>query len=448
MNEFLLEKYHDLLKNESIDPKLYDEFRVKRGLRNDNGTGVLVGLTKVAEVSGYTVCNDEIKPKKGNLYYRGIDITKVSKMCGDDFGYENTCFLLLFGHYPNPIESKIFQKIIRDNYDLPENFLENIILKNPSKSLMNHITRCILSLYSFDDNPDDIDPYSLILKGISLIAKMPAIISYSLQAKTHYLDHDSLHIHFPRHDYSFAENILYLSRNDGQFTKLEAKTLDMCLMVHADHGGGNNSAFVGTVVSSTLTDIYSMVCASLCSLKGPRHGGANMAVLDMMQDVINDVGLDATDEQINEIIERLLNKDYFDKTGLIYGIGHAIYSLSDPRCELLRAEAKMRAGDNAGAADDINLLRERAQCEYLVQASDVSVDLILDERARELVYEECRWNTLLRMGGTVAVDRIKKYAYWDDPRTTLTRDFNLWPIPQVVIDTNKDVVMEQNPGWN
>lgn len=340
MSDFLKSKYNDLLKDGNIPQELYDKYEVKRGLRNNNGTGVLVGLTKVSEVSGYYVENDVKLPKSGNLYYRGLDVSLVAKKVGTDFGYENTCFLLLFGHYPNEKESTEFKRIIADSYDLPEGFLENIILKNPSKSLMNHIARSILSLYSFDSNPDSIEPYDMVIKGISIISKMPAIISYSLQAKTHYLDHDSLHIHFPKKEYSFAENILYLSRNDGEFTALEAKTLDMCLIVHADHGGGNNSAFVGTVVSSTLTDIYSMICASMASLKGPRHGGANMAVLDMMQEVINDIGLDATDEEITAVVRRILNKDYFDKTGLVYGIGHAIYTLSDPRCELLREEAR------------------------------------------------------------------------------------------------------------
>ena len=340
MDGFLLEKFNDLLADGNIPQELYDKYKVKRGLRNDNGTGVLVGLTKVSEVSGYYVENDVKLPKLGNLYFRGLDISEVAKKSGDEFGYENTCFLLLFGHYPNSVESKIFKEIISKEYDLPEGFLENIILKNPSKSLMNHITRSILSLYSFDDNPDSIEPFDMIKKGISIISKMPAIISYSLQAKTHYLDRDSLHIHFPKKEYSFAENILYLSRNDGKFTELEAKTLDMCLIVHADHGGGNNSAFVGTVVSSTLTDIYSMVCASMASLKGPRHGGANMAVLDMMQTIIDEIGLDATDDEIYAIIKRILNRDYFDNSGLIYGIGHAIYSLSDPRCELLREKAR------------------------------------------------------------------------------------------------------------
>ncbi len=340
MNEFLQEKYNDLLNEEAIDCNLYDKYDVKRGLRNNNGTGVLVGLTRVAEVSGYIVDNNVKKPKEGNLYYRGIDVSEVARLAGNDFGYENTCFLLLFGHYPTKSESKVFKGILSDQYDLPEGFLENIILKNPSKSLMNHISRCILSLYSFDEDPDNISGFELIKKGISLIAKMPAIVSYSLQTKTHYLDHDSLHIHYPKKEYSFAENLLYLSRNDGKFTDLEAKTLDMCLIVHADHGGGNNSAFVGTVVSSTLTDIYSMLSASMASLKGPRHGGANMAVLDMMKNVISDIGLNATDEQIVSVINKILDKNYNDNSGLIYGIGHAIYTLSDPRAVLLREKAE------------------------------------------------------------------------------------------------------------
>ncbi len=353
MNEFLLEKYHDLLKDGAIAPELYDLYEVKKGLRNNNGTGVLVGLTKVSEVSGYNVENNVKLPKEGNLYYRGIDIKEVVKKSKDDFGYENTCFLLLFGHYPNDIESSIFRKILSDNYDLPEGFLENIILPHPSKSLMNHITRSILSLYSFDDNPDAIEGTELIKKGVSLIAKMPAIISYCLQAKTHYLDKDSLHIHFPKKEYSFAENVLYLSRNDGHFTDIEAKTLDRCLMVHADHGGGNNSAFVGTVVSSTLTDIYSMLSASLAALKGPRHGGANMAVQDMMSVIIDDIGINATDDEINNVIDRLLKKDYFDKSGLLYGIGHAIYTLSDPRCDILREEAKKLSEDKKSPKFDL-----------------------------------------------------------------------------------------------
>ena len=339
MKDFLTEQYSRLLSDGFISHDLYDVYKVKKGLRNDNGTGVLVGLTKVSEVDGYTVENEMKIPKKGNLYYRNIDITEIAELCGEDFGYEKTCFLLLFGHYPDGKEADNFCDILKENYGLPTGFLENIILPHPSKSLMNHISRSILSLYSFDDTPDDISGMGFIEKGISLIAKMPAIISYCLQAKTHYLDNDSLHIHFPKKEYSFAENILYLSRNDGIFTPLEAKTLDTCLMVHADHGGGNNSTFVGTVVASTLTDIYSMIAASMASLKGPRHGGASMAAKNMMNAIIADIGTDASDETINEIISRIFDKTYYDGNGLIYGLGHAVYTLSDPRCELLRATA-------------------------------------------------------------------------------------------------------------
>jgi citrate synthase len=339
MSEFLKNQYKNLIETQSIDPTDYQKYQVKRGLRYDNGTGVLVGLTKVSDVSGYHIENDVKIAKEGNLYYRGIDIKDVVEMSNEQFGYENTCFLLLFGHYPNEEESKEFNHIIRNEYELPEGFVENIILKSPSKSLMNHITRCILSLYSYDDNPDDLDSYNLIKKGISIIAKMPSIISYSLQAKNHYLDKGDLHIHHPKIEYSFAENILYLSRSDGRFSFEEAKILDKTLSVHADHGGGNNSAFVGTVASSTITDLYSMICASMISLKGPRHGGANMAVLDMMNQIIADIGYDATNEDIENIIDKIFAKQYFDNTGLIYGIGHAIYTLSDPRCSILKEEA-------------------------------------------------------------------------------------------------------------
>lgn len=339
MKEFIKKQYDEYLNTESIDSNLYEKYNVKRGLRNNNGTGVLVGLTRVAEVSGYYMDGNVKMPKMGNLYYRGIDISEVVNKNGGDFDYENTCFLLLFGHYPNKEEERKFRNILSEKYVLPDDFINNIILKNPSKSLMNHISRSILSLYSFDDNPDDISGVSLLEKGISIIAKMPAIIAYSLQAKDYYLNEKPLYLRKPKKEYSLAENILYLSREDGKFDSIEAKILDMALVVHADHGGGNNSTFVGTVVASTLTDIYSMISASMSSLKGPRHGGANMAVLDMMTKIIEDVGLDATDEQLKDIMTKILNKEYFDKKGLIYGIGHAIYTISDPRCVLLKKEA-------------------------------------------------------------------------------------------------------------
>lgn len=338
--DFIEKSYNESIELLKIDNDLYDKYNVKKGLRNANGTGVLVGLTKISDVHGYKIVDGNKYDDDGHLYYRDIDLYDLAKIDKDCYGYERTCYLILFGHLPNDEEFEEFKKIIKDGYFLPNGFLENTILRTPSHSLMNQIARSILALYSYDENPDDTDALSILRKGISLIAKMPAIISYSLQAKTHYIDNDSLHIHHPKKELSIAENILYLSRNDGKYTPLEAEVLDLCLIIHADHGGGNNSTFVNVVVSSTGTDIYSAMAASLCSLKGPRHGGANKSVEDMFSYIINDIGLDATDEQIQEVITKMLDKKYFDNSGLIYGIGHAVYTKSDPRCLLLKEKCK------------------------------------------------------------------------------------------------------------
>ena len=338
--EFLDKEYAESLKDGYIDQDLFDKLNVKRGLRNNNGTGVLVGLTKISDVHGYTVKDDKKIPDDGHLYYRDVDIYDLAKIDKDAFGYERTCFLILFGHLPSNDELKDFTKILSDKYDLPKDFLENIILRNVSSSVMNHLARAVLSLYSFDSDPDNTNPKEILKKGINIIAKLPAIVAYSLQAKSHYIDNDALHIHNPKPEYSLAQNILYLSRNDGLFTELEAETLDLALTIHADHGGGNNSTFTNVVVSSTDTDIYSTIAAGICSLKGPRHGGANQKVLDMMYYIINDISLDATDEQIQDVVNKLLNKEYFDKSGLIYGVGHAVYTKSDPRCVLLKTKCK------------------------------------------------------------------------------------------------------------
>lgn len=338
--DFIEKSYNESIELLKIDNDLYDKYNVKKGLRNANGTGVLVGLTKISDVHGYKIVDGNKYDDDGHLYYRDIDLYDLAKIDKDCYGYERTCYLILFGHLPNDEEFEEFKKIIKDGYFLPNGFLENTILRTPSHSLMNQIARSILALYSYDENPDDTDALSILRKGISLIAKMPAIISYSLQAKTHYIDNDSLHIHHPKKELSIAENILYLSRNDGKYTPLEAEVLDLCLIIHADHGGGNNSTFVNVVVSSTGTDIYSAMAASLCSLKGPRHGGANKSVEDMFSYIINDIGLDATDEQIQDVITKMLDKKYFDNSGLIYGIGHAVYTKSDPRCLLLKEKCK------------------------------------------------------------------------------------------------------------
>ena len=338
--DFLDKEYEQSLKDGHIDNELYDKLNVKRGLRNNNGTGVLVGLTKISDVYGYEVVDNKKVPAEGHLYYRDIDIYDLAKNNEDCAGYERTCFLILFGHLPSDSELKEFRNILSSHYMLPDLFFEDIILKTVSKSIMNHLARSVLSLYSFDEDPDNTDPKELLKKGINLIAKMPVLISYILQAKTHYIDNDSLHIHFPKKEYSLAENILYLSRNDGKFNKLEAETLDLALTIHADHGGGNNSTFTNVVVSSTDTDLYSAISAGICSLKGPRHGGANQEVMDMMNFIIDDITLDASDDKIKEVVNKLLDKDYYDKKGLIYGIGHAIYTMSDPRCVLLKKKCE------------------------------------------------------------------------------------------------------------
>ncbi len=337
--DFYDKHFDKTLKNGNIDSNLYEEFNVKRGLRNANGTGVLVGLTKVSDVYGYSVENNKKVDQDGHLYYRGIDLYELTKD-NTYYGFEKTCYLLLFGELPDEDNFNDFKKEISDNYLLPEYFLENIILKNVSKSVMNHIARSVLSLYTMDDDADNINPIDILKKGINLIGKMPSLICYSYQAKRHYIDNETLHIRRPSKDLSIAENILFMSRKDGKYSALEAQTLDLSLTVHADHGGGNNSTFTNIVVSSTNTDIYSTISSGIGALKGPRHGGANQEVLDMMTYIIDDITLDATNEQISVVINKILDKKYFDNSGLIYGIGHAIYTKSDPRCRLLKAKCQ------------------------------------------------------------------------------------------------------------
>ena len=333
-------EYESLLNDGYIDPSLYEKYDVKRGLRNANGTGVLVGLTKVSDVYGYKLIDNKKIDDDGHLFYRDIDLFDLVKKDDDTFGFEKTIFLLIFGHLPDDEELNKFKKLIQKNAALPEYFFEDVIIKNPSKNIMNNIQKSILNLYSYDKNPDDTNPKELIRKGISLIAKMPSIIAYSYQAKRHYIDNKSLHLHHLKNNLSIAEMILRLCRNDKKFSTIEAETLDTALIIHADHGGANNSTFTNIVVSTTGTDIYSDIAAGLGSLKGPRHGGASKMVSDMMNAVIQEIGEEASDEEIKEIINRILNHQFFDNSGLIYGLGHAVYTKSDPRCILLKEKAK------------------------------------------------------------------------------------------------------------
>lgn len=329
------------LKENEIPNQLYSTYSVKKGLRNEDGTGVLVGLTKISDVVGYKKVNNQKVDDYGNLFYRGINIKDiVNNHKNKRYLFEEVCFLILFGYLPKQDELDQFKQILSDNYELPPHYLEANILGFPARNLMNKLQQEVLMLYSYDPDADNIGIKETLEKGINLIAKIPTIVCYTYQTKVHYFDEQSLFIHHVNKDYSIAETILSLLRDDGQFTVKEAEVLDVALVLHADHGGGNNSTFTNVVISSTGTDIYSAVAGAIGSLKGPRHGGANLAVKRQMDLVIKEISLQATEEQIHQIICRILDKDFNDNSGLVYGIGHAVYTLSDPRSEILAAKCQ------------------------------------------------------------------------------------------------------------
>lgn len=341
----ILNIFQNAILENTIDNRLYTLHDVKKGLRNEDGTGVLIGLTRIADVVGYEKINGKKVDTEGQLYYRGIsifDLTKnldANKICG----FEEICFLILFGHLPNQEELDIFMKELQSLYTLPDGFLANNILRYPGMNIMNKMQRSLLMLYDTDENADDCSVENTFKQGLSIIAKMPAMLAYAYQAKAHVLHNESLYIHHPDTNASIAENILRMIRPDCKYTELEAKILDLLLVLHADHGSGNNSTFTNIVVSSTNTDIYSAFSASVGSLKGPRHGGANIANKNMMKAIINEIGLDATIEDMKNIANRLLDKDFYDQKGLIYGMGHAVYTLSDPRSVILKQQAQVLA---------------------------------------------------------------------------------------------------------
>ncbi len=324
----------------NIPNELFKTYNVKKGLRNDDGTGVRVGLTRVSDVVGYKKDEETgiVNAVPGSLNYRGYDVEDlVNGKLNSHFGYEEVCFLLLFGYLPKESEFDTFCQILRDSYQLPDGFVEMHILRTPGKNLMNMLQEAVLALYNYDDDPDNIDVYETLEKGVSLIARLPSIACYAYQSKIHNFNRESLVIHYPNPKYSIAENFLSLLRRDQSFTDGEARLLDTLLMLQADHGGGNNSTFTNVVVSSTATDLYSAISASIGSLKGPRHGGANIKVAEMMDAVLEEAGgYEASDEVLRDIVNKLLDGKLYDRTGLIYGFGHAVYTISDPRAELLR----------------------------------------------------------------------------------------------------------------
>lgn len=337
-----------LTKNDEIDNSLYGKFNVKRGLRDPNGAGVVVGLTHISDVQGYEVKEDGTKVAiPGKLFYRGIDVEDIVKSCLKEnrFGYEETTYLLLFGKLPTKSELETYTALIGSKRDLPVGFVRDMILTAPSKSVMNKLARSVLALYSYDENPDDVSVRNVLRQSIALISHFPSLIAYGYQARQSYFNNQSLHIHYPDPGISTAENILRLIRPTGEYTELEAKLLDICMILHAEHGGGNNSSFTTHLVSSSGTDTYSAIAAAVGSLKGPKHGGANIEVIQMMNNIKENVK-DITDyKEVEKYLVKILNGEANDKSGLIYGLGHAVYTISDPRAGLLKDMAKKLAED-------------------------------------------------------------------------------------------------------
>lgn len=329
-------------KNGRIDPELYGKYDVKRGLRDLNGKGVLAGLTEISEIVSTKKVDGKDLPCEGKLYYRGIDVEELIRGCVKDrrFGFEETTYLLLFGELPTPEQLKDFTRLLGGYRSLPTSFVRDIIMKAPSRDMMNTLARSVLTLYSYDDFASDISIPNVLRQCLQLIALFPMLSVYGYQAYRHYHDGQSLYIHPPVESLSTAENILHILRPDCKYTELEARVLDIALILHAEHGGGNNSTFTTHVVSSSGTDTYSAIAAALGSLKGPKHGGANIKVVQMFEDMKEVVKDWKDEEELSAYLRRLLHKEAFDKAGLIYGMGHAVYSLSDPRAKVMEAFVK------------------------------------------------------------------------------------------------------------
>jgi citrate synthase len=343
----------------SIDPALYHEYEVKRGLRDVSGKGVLAGLTQVGDVVGSAPEADALVPAPGQLSYRGVDISELVEGFSSEgrFGFEETAYLLLLGQLPDADELDAFQRKLARHRDLPRSWVNDAILRLPSQDNMNELARSVLALYVLDKNADEVSVRNVLWQSLQLISCFPVLAVYGYQAYMHnYYQNRSLYIHSPEPELSTAENILHMLRADSRFTELEAKVLDLTLVLQAEHGGGNNSTFTTHVVSSTGTDTYAAVSASLSSLKGPRHGGANIKVAKMFEDLKNELEDWTDDAAIENYLRRLLDKEAFDKAGLIYGLGHPVYSVSDPRTLILRDYAEMLA-EEKGRTDEYLLHR-------------------------------------------------------------------------------------------
>ncbi|QHA01569.1 citrate/2-methylcitrate synthase [Dehalobacter restrictus] len=344
------------IDSSKINPELYSKYQVMRGLRDLEGKGVLVGLTEIGEVHSYIIDEGEKIPVPGRLTYRGIDINDIVDgfIKDERYGFEETSYLLLFGHLPNAKELKDFEQMLSAYQKLPEDFVRGTILKSPGKDIMNMLARSILSLYSYDDNPDDNSIENVLKQCMKLIAWMPLLAVYGYHSCAHYHGNKSLFLHSPLPHLSTAENILHMLRPDSKYTKLEAALLDISLVLHAEHGGGNNSTFVTHVITSTGSDTYSVMAAAIGALKGPKHGGANIKTYNMLEDIKQNVTDWQDEDEIKAYLMKIMNKQAFDRSGLIYGIGHAVYSISDPR-EVLLKEYAGKLAQEKGLAEEYDL---------------------------------------------------------------------------------------------
>ncbi|MCM1322048.1 MAG: citrate/2-methylcitrate synthase [Bacteroides sp.] len=344
--------------NDPIDPCLYQRYDVRRGLRYADGRGVLIGLTQIGDVVGYEMVDGEKKAVPGKLIYRGYNIEDIIRDSEkhEQFGFEQIVYLLLFGELPTQAQLEEFSAFLGSKRMLPENFTEDMIMKAPSSDIMNKLARGVLASYSYDSNPEDTSPANNLRQCIELIARFPTLTAYAYQAKQRFYEKKSMYIHNPKPELSTAENILRLIRYDKAYTKLEAEILDLALILHAEHGGGNNSTLSVHVISSADTDTYSAIAAAVGSLKGKRHGGANIQVMGMMDDIKANIRDWSNEREIKDYLRKIVRKEAFNRTGLIYGQGHAVYTVSDPRAVLLRDKAEKLAAEK-GCLEEYGLYR-------------------------------------------------------------------------------------------
>ena len=356
-NDALSTLCKELLKNNRIYPEDYRRFDVKRGLRNADGTGVMTGLTRICSVEGYYIDDGERVPKDGRLVYRGIDMSEIVKNCQAEnrFGFEEVAWLLLFGDLPTQTQLDRFSALLAECRELPDEFIEDMIMKAPSPDIMNKVARSVLALYSFDENPDDTSVENVLRQSIQLMAQIPTIMAYAYQVKRRAYDHKSMYIHQNDKSLKTAESILHSIRSDRKFTDEEAKLLDICMIIHAEHGGGNNSTFTTRCITSSGTDTYSSIASGIGSLKGPKHGGANIKVHKMVDDMKAHISDPTNEGQVADYLAKIIQKQAGDGSGLIYGMGHAVYTLSDPRAVILKENARVYS-QKCGFQDDFRTL--------------------------------------------------------------------------------------------